>query len=239
MIESKGGPSVVVSVFVNPGAGRNLQPESIRSAFPFLIRIGTDWAPENLTFLPVPLAFLINVLNGGLVDHQIRLAVSVHLDAIPVIPLDGPMNFLTITQHHHHRRLRLHLLLVIEIFRVGSLWGRSLPSPHRGALYSVAPLHGSLHMVCVVHMIMFVAVQRWPDEFAIGECFLLHRLFSWHGINCIFHDCTACAQRAARSATTPSFVIVGTEVVNFVDTVPQHSTQHNATKGDATKAREG
>src|SRR6476620_2217279 len=72
--------------------------------------------------LALVFAFFEHVLDGGFVNHQIRFAIlAVHLDAIPVIPLDNAVNFFAVTQHDDHGRPRLHLLLIVEIFGVGLL----------------------------------------------------------------------------------------------------------------------
>ena len=68
------------------------------------------------------LALFEHVLNRWFIDHQVWLTVvAVDLDAIPVVPLDDPVDLFTITKHDHHGRARLHLLLIVEVFRVGLL----------------------------------------------------------------------------------------------------------------------
>jgi len=52
-----------------------------------------------------------------------------HLDAGLVVPLDDAVHLFAVLQHDHHGRPRLHLLLIIEILRVGLLRRSRLPSP--------------------------------------------------------------------------------------------------------------
>src|SRR6266496_2213961 len=91
------------------------------------------------------LAFLVHVLDRGLVDHQVGCAHAIYLDACPVIPLNHAMDFLIIGQHDHHRRFRLHLLLVIEILCVGLIWRRGLARTVRPYWWSVGTLPPLTH----------------------------------------------------------------------------------------------
>src|ERR1700686_3948352 len=99
---------------------------------------------RSSNILPLVLPFFKHVLNRGLVDHQIRLALlPVHLDAVPVVPLDDPAPFLAVAQHDHHRRPRLHLLPIIKILGVGLLRRRQLFS--RAACHCAIPSVSSIH----------------------------------------------------------------------------------------------
>src|SRR5579862_438818 len=75
--------------------------------------------------LPRVLAFLIHVLDRGFVDHEVGSAAAIHFEAALVVPLDHPADFLAIAEHDDHWSSGLHLLLIVEIFRVSLLrWGR-------------------------------------------------------------------------------------------------------------------
>src|SRR5205823_10934565 len=75
---------------------------------------------ESREQLALILPFFEHVLNGRLVDHQVRLAVlAIHLDAITVIPLNDPAHFFAVAENDHHGGPRLHLLLIIKILGVG------------------------------------------------------------------------------------------------------------------------
>src|ERR1700719_1747941 len=105
---------------------------------------------ESATRVPViagrsvlPSAFVLfeHVLNGGLVNHQIRSAiVADYFDAGLVVPLDDSVHFFAVAQHNHHRRSRLHLFLVIEILGVGLFWRRSLSTTTRCSRTTVRAL---------------------------------------------------------------------------------------------------
>src|SRR5258708_39386002 len=89
-------------------------------------RFSTEWR-RRAGALPLVLPFFEHVLDRGFIDHQISIAVvAVHLDAIPVIPFDDAAPFFTVAQHDHHRSPRLHLLLIIEVLRIGLLRRRRL-----------------------------------------------------------------------------------------------------------------
>src|SRR5580704_2019509 len=102
--------------------------------------------PEAVSLLPAVLAFLIHVLDGRFVDHQVGSTIARHLEAALVVPLDDAVDFLAITQHNHHGRFPLHLFLIIEILRVGLLrWCRLAATAIAivalaGALRSIPPL---------------------------------------------------------------------------------------------------
>ena len=91
--------------------------------------LGTiDAISDPLRLLPLRrcFAFLVHVLDAGLVDQQVGRAGAVHLQAVLVVPLDDAVNFFAVLQHQDHGRLGLHLLLIIEILGVGLLRRRSL-----------------------------------------------------------------------------------------------------------------
>src|SRR5271154_2363729 len=95
--------------------------------------------PEYLVLLPGVFAFFIHVLDRGLVDHQVGRTGAVHFEAALVIPLDYAVNFLAVAEHNDHRSSRLHLLLVVEIFRIGLLgWWRLAAAPV--SVIAIAPV---------------------------------------------------------------------------------------------------
>src|SRR5262249_36479573 len=101
--------------------------------------------------LALVLAFFVHVLDGRFVDHQVGRAAPVNLDAIAVVPLDETVNLLAVPENHHHRRLPLHLLLIVEIFGVGSFRRRYfLAAATGGAFGTVATFHGGLGVIMVV-----------------------------------------------------------------------------------------
>src|ERR1700734_2525815 len=141
----------------------------------------THWAIERsiAQFLPSVLVFLEHVLDGGFVDHQVRSTVYAHhLDAGLVVPLDDAMYFLAVAQHDHHRRLRLHLLLIVEILRVGLLWRRclarasrprpavvpfepALPATFRAVVpFGTFPPFGELHLIWVVIAVVVIPARQ-------------------------------------------------------------------------------
>src|SRR5580700_8853334 len=82
--------------------------------------------------LPLVFALFEHVLDRWLVDHQVGSAILAdYLDARLVVPFDDATDFLAILQHDDHWCLRLHLLLVIEVFSVGLLWRCGLASARR------------------------------------------------------------------------------------------------------------
>src|SRR6185437_5871939 len=62
---------------------------------------------------------LVHVLDDRLVDEQIGFALTMHLEAVAVVPLDDAANLLAIPQYQDHVGLGLHLLQEIETFGVG------------------------------------------------------------------------------------------------------------------------
>ena len=72
---------------------RTLSPETVYQSRPLPGGNSSTYArkPDHTrsASLPLVLALFIHVFDGGLVDHQVRSAVvAVHLDALPVVPLD-------------------------------------------------------------------------------------------------------------------------------------------------------
>ncbi len=136
------------------------------------------------------LAFLEHVLDGGLVDHQVGSAGAIQLDAVLVVPLDVAVDLFTIAQHDDHGSLRLHLLLVVEIFGVGLLAGCDLLGRSGGAVsvsISISTLGG--HMIVSVVVIIervLGTVEGRTDQLAIREAFLIRGRFSGYGVERIF-----------------------------------------------------
>src|SRR5437879_5496031 len=169
-----------------------------------------------LLLLPV-LAFYVHVLDRGFIDHQVGLAVAVYLDAALVIPLDIATNLFPITELNHHRSLRLHLLLIIEVLRISGLRRRKFLAAG-SPLHPLAALHRRLTLIMRrLRMmmaggagVMLVAVQQRTNQFAVGKSFLLDSPFRRHGINCVFHDCTACLYISSGLPQHRVPVIVGT-----------------------------
>src|SRR5437660_6761127 len=86
---------------------------------PKRVAVGSGIArTEGGSLLPA-LSLFIHVLDRRLIDHQIRCADAVYLDAGLVIPLDGSVDFFIVEHDDYHWSLRLHLLLKIEIFGIG------------------------------------------------------------------------------------------------------------------------
>src|SRR5450432_1605698 len=123
--------------------------------------------------LSAVLALFIHVLDRGLVNHQVGGAAAVHLEAASVIPFDGSPNLFAIAKHNYHRRFRLHLLLIIEILRVGLLrrgWFFSQtirPVMVTVSFDPVGPLatfsHGNRRMI------VLGSAQGRPNQLAIGK----------------------------------------------------------------------
>src|SRR5260370_36867972 len=153
---------------------------------PFLSPLREKWGSVRRKSLPLVLPFLKHVLDRRLVNHQIRVAIlTVHLDAIPVIPFDDPAHFFPIAQNDHHRRSRLHLLLIIKVLRVGLLRGCGLlasPASHRSlaaipaihslhAFSTVVPLRPLAsflrHRSRIVAIVILHAWQRGPNQLAV------------------------------------------------------------------------
>src|SRR5271169_2126218 len=163
---------------------------------------------EKWVVLPLVLPFLEHVLDRGFVDHHIRLAVlTVHLDAIPIIPFDDAVHFLAVAQNDHHRCPRLHLLLVIKILGVGLLRRRGLlasaaPRGPFAAIPTVSSIHAFSAVVplraiasflrrdrgrAVIIVILHHSLQSRPNQLAVGEVFLFGRFTGWYGIHNLFH----------------------------------------------------
>lgn len=117
------------------------------------------------SLLPAVFALFVHVLDRRFVDQQIGLAISGDFEAALVVPLDHAVNFLAIAQHDHHGSLRLHLLLVVEVFRVSLLRWRGFPSAAAGPVISFIPF-GALGTLSIsmlsrggLRMIVVGAVQ--------------------------------------------------------------------------------
>src|SRR5208282_1974971 len=82
---------------------------------PMLLAVRATLRGVFTLFVQVPDAVLIN--------EEIRAAVTRELDAIPVVPFDRAAKDFAVRQNHRDGRARLHLLHVIEIFRVRLLRG--------------------------------------------------------------------------------------------------------------------
>ena len=144
--------------------------------------------------LPAVFSLFVHVLYGRFVNQEIGLAISGDFEAALVVPLDHAVNFLTVAEHDHHGRFRLHLLLVVEILRVGLLrWG-GFPSAAAGPVISFIPFgalgtlamfsHGGLRMIVVG------AIQRRANQLTICEALRFHGPIGWKRIDCIFHGAT-------------------------------------------------
>src|SRR5205814_9145264 len=109
------------------------------------------------------------------------------------------MYFFAVAQNQHHWRFRLHLLLIIEIFRI-SLLGRGGPAstgtvaavacvsaiPALGALRAVAALsHRRLAVHRRLGMVVVAAIQRRAHQPTVGEAVLVYGPHGWTGIGCI------------------------------------------------------
>src|SRR5579872_877884 len=156
--------------------------------------------------LVLVLTFFIHVFDGGFVDHEVRLAIfAVHLEAGLVVPLDVTVDFLTVSQHDNHGSARLHLLLVIKIFRVGLFGWRNFASSWAagrafgaistftaiatfGAVMPLGTVASILHLCGdrAVIAVVLGARQSRPDELSIREVFFVD-LGGRHGINNFLH----------------------------------------------------
>src|SRR5579864_6266731 len=150
----------------------------------------------GLAGLLAGLALFVHIFDRGFVDHQIGGAGAVHLDASAVVPLDHAMDLLTVGEHNDHGGLRLHLLLIIKILRVGLLRRRCLPCPIGAvrtaiaaftALASLTALCGST--VRMVRSRVVGVVEGGTDQLAVGEI-LFRTTFGWHGLHNILHGNT-------------------------------------------------
>jgi|ERR1700677_836905 hypothetical protein len=142
--------------------------------------------------LPSPVfAFFEHVLDGGLVDHQIRGAAPVQLDAILVVPLDITVDFFAVTQDDYHGSFRLHLLLIVEVFGVGLfarhkllVWGGGTVAVSVAISVSFSAFGGRV-IVAVIIVGVIGTIEGWADQLAIRKAFLLVNmtggLFGWYG----------------------------------------------------------
>src|ERR1039458_8170511 len=101
-------------------------------------------SPEPSTLFSNALPLFKHVLDRRLIDHQIRRAAAVQLDAALVVPLDVAVDLLAIAQYHHHGSLGLHLLLIIEIFGVGLLGRGNFLAGSGRALAGLSAFGGSV-----------------------------------------------------------------------------------------------
>src|ERR1700692_4172883 len=201
-------------------------------------------------FLSSALVFLEHILNGGLVNHQVRPPiVTDDLDARLVVPLDDAMHFFAVAHPHDHGRSRLHLLLIVEIFRVGLLRRRRFSSPSRSrpvvttvwplkpplwpvvAIVSVPALR-PLHVVGVVIGIVIVIVidarQSRTDQLAVGEILLVTRLLGRSRSHGFFHSGATPAHALAQTALFEGPEKSIYEGVKISLTVPQEGSRDNA-----------
>src|SRR6185369_8114936 len=116
-------------------------------------------------FVAVLFAFFKHVLDAALVDHQVRAAgVAIQLDACPVVPLDDAVEFFSVVGHNDHRSFRLHLLLIVKIFRVCLLGWRSFlrrcSSCRRRQTFPTLSAFRSVSLS-----------QRWANQLPAGESF--------------------------------------------------------------------
>ena len=81
----------------------------------------TGPARESLFVARLVFILFVHVANAVFEDQQIGFCFPVDLDAVSIIPLDDAAELLTIIQHHHHGSLVLHLLQIVEAFRIGLL----------------------------------------------------------------------------------------------------------------------
>jgi hypothetical protein len=65
------------------------------------------------------LLVLVNVFQVRFEDQQVGAVIAVDLEDIPVVPFDPALDGLAVAHERHDRRLFFHLLLVVEILRVG------------------------------------------------------------------------------------------------------------------------
>src|SRR5271166_4710600 len=120
-------------------------------------------------------AFLVQILNAGLVDQQVGRARTVHLQAVLVVPLDGAVDLLAVLQHQHHGGVGLHLFLVIEILGVGLLRRRQLLAAVHGALVAVVTLAAvAIPTVVAIVARMIIAVKGGTYKLATGKGFMVN-----------------------------------------------------------------
>src|SRR5262245_44689301 len=108
------GPTPAGSPIVTPMRGFVLATIEL---VPVFAAIHLGMRPRKLVVIPVTLIF-IHILNIMFENEQVRAFITVQLDAVLIVPFDCPAQFLVIPQYKHHRRVRVHLLLIIEAFRV-------------------------------------------------------------------------------------------------------------------------
>lgn len=117
---------------------------------------------------PLILARLIHVFDIELVDQKIGLPVTIHLDAVAIVPFDAALNLFAVFEDDHHRGVRLHLLLVVEALGMSLLWRRAF-SLQDGAPVGALTI-GSLATITAVEV---SSVQRRTNQLAADKFFLL------------------------------------------------------------------
>src|SRR5581483_9207391 len=122
-------------------------------------RCDHECEPDEWRSLLAFFSLLEHVLDAGLVNEHVGLAVTAEFDAGLVVPLDDSLDGFAVLQDHHHRSAGLHLLLVIKILRVGLFRRRILPA----VVYAFAPLRRRFGAV--------LARKRRADQLAVGEPF--------------------------------------------------------------------
>src|SRR5579871_244200 len=154
----------------------------------------SDFETRNSKLLLLILPLFKHVLDGRFIDHHIRFAaIAVHLDAVPVIPLNDAVNLFPVSQHDHHLRARLHLLLIVEILRVRLLRRRRLLSAARShrtlsavsSLRSVMPFRTISpflyrHRRTVMIAVILGARQRRANQLTVREVFPVSRFSGRH-----------------------------------------------------------
>src|SRR5271157_3034851 len=160
-----------------------------------------DW----LLLLSAGFAFLVHVLDAGLVNEQVRCSGAVHLQAVLVVPLDDAVDLLAIVQHQDHGRAGLHLLLVVEILGVRLLRWRGFLAAVRGTFGAVVTIVAAIALAVVAVVArMIVAVERGADQLAIGKYVGVKGATHGGGVHGIFHGgapvvCTPAFRRANSS----------------------------------------
>jgi hypothetical protein len=60
---------------------------------------------------------------------------------------------------------------------------------------------------------MLASIQRWANQFAVGESFCWQRALGWNGVDCVFHG-TTCSTRFY-AGHNPKRLMTVDEGVNF------------------------
>src|SRR5260221_350768 len=100
----------------------------------------STFQPSNVSALQLCLSaqFILfeQVLDAVLLDEEVGCAFAVHLQAVPVVPLDPAADLLAVGHDDDHRRAGVHLLDVVEALGVRDLGGSRAGRPRavgRGA----------------------------------------------------------------------------------------------------------